>query len=234
VKNIRVLVNGKERLSIVKTTIQPPQPIQTPATSISSKLPSFLQLSSSSTFQSSTGMFALAKDAVQESVVRLSVVLDQTGDSAYMDARYVLARIPTRISSDQHKRMHRVTKKDPPKHVNIQLFLNYDSTQAEGANRRSTAYTIAQSFAPTLGTGKIFIGFRTSQTTGLAAHVAAPFLPTVEREAMDLQDPALAKFNIELLEMAGILLRITLEHSMVRSMQQRRSLSSVTHTFAFW
>jgi hypothetical protein len=215
VKNIRVLVNGKEHLSIIKTTIQPPQPIQTPAASSSSKLSSFFQLSST-TFQSSTGMFSLAKDAVQESVVRLSVVLGQTGDSAYMDARYVLARIPTRISSDQHKRMHRVTKKDPPKHVNIQLFLNYDSTKAEGVNKRSVAYAIAQTFAPTLGTGKIFIGFRTSQTTGLAAHVAAPFLPTVEREAMDLQDPALAKFNMELLEMAGILLRITLEHSMVR------------------
>lgn len=210
VKNIRVLVDGKERLSIVKTTIQPPQPIKTPASS--SKLPSFLSMGSFSSFQSSSGMFSLAKDTIQESVVRLTVMMDQT-QTASMDARYVLARIPTRISSHQHRRMHRVTKKDPPKHVNVQLFLNYNSTKAEG-DRKSTAYTIAQSFAPVQGKGKIFIGFRTSQTTGLAAHVAAPFLPTVEREAMDLQDPALAKFNIELLEMAGILMRITLEHSM--------------------
>lgn len=31
---------------------------------------------------------------------------------------------------------------------------------------------------------------------------------------MDLQDPALKVFNVELLEMAGILLRLTLEHNM--------------------
>jgi Protein of unknown function (DUF3684) len=226
VKNIRVLVNGTERLSIVKTTIQPPQAIQTPITT-SNKLPSFFSLSSSPTFQSSSGMFSLAKDAIQESVVRLSVVMrmdhphgESALDTAYIDARYVLARIPTRIATDQQRRMHRVTKKDPPKHVTIQLFLNYDnSTQMvvagnRGNLKKSIAMAISQSFAPTLGTGKIFIGFRTSQTTGLAAHVAAPFLPTVEREAMDLQDPALAKYNVELLEMAGILLRITLEHSM--------------------
>jgi hypothetical protein len=62
--------------------------------------------------------------------------------------------------------------------------------------------------------GRIFIGFRTSQTTGLAAHLAAPFVPTVEREAMDLQDQTLRLFNLELLEFSGILMRLTLEHGM--------------------
>ena len=63
-------------------------------------------------------------------------------------------------------------------------------------------------------------GFRTSQTTGLAAHVAAPFVPTVEREAMDLQDAALRLFNTELLQMAGILLRLTLDHALVALLLQ--------------
>jgi hypothetical protein len=49
--------------------------------------------------------------------------------------------------------------------------------------------------------------------TGLAAHLAAPFVPTVEREAMDLQDPTLRLLNLELLEFAGILMCLMLlEH----------------------
>jgi hypothetical protein len=63
------------------------------------------------------------------------------------------------------------------------------------------------------GAGRIFIGFRYSLTTGLAAHLAAPFVPTVEREAMDLQDQTLRIFNTELLEFAGIVMRLSLDHS---------------------
>jgi hypothetical protein len=48
----------------------------------------------------------------------------------------------------------------------------------------------------------------------LAAHLAAPFVPTVEREAIDLQDPTLRTFNSELLEFSGILMRLSLEHAM--------------------
>jgi hypothetical protein len=51
--------------------------------------------------------------------------------------------------------------------------------------------------------------------TGLAAHLAAPFVPTVEWEAMDLQDPTLRLLNLELLEFAGILMCLMLlEHGM--------------------
>jgi hypothetical protein len=38
---------------------------------------------------------------------------------------------------------------------------------------------------------------------GLAARLVAPFVPTVEWEAMDLQDPTLRLLNLELLEFAG-------------------------------
>jgi Protein of unknown function (DUF3684) len=44
--------------------------------------------------------------------------------------------------------------------------------------------------------------------------VAASVVPTVEREAMDLQNAFLAKFNTESLEFPGILLRLTLKDTM--------------------
>jgi hypothetical protein len=67
------------------------------------------------------------------------------------------------------------------------------------------------------------IGFRTSQTTGLGAHLAAPLIPMVEREAIDLQDPTLRVYNTELLEFAGIIMRLTLEHGMSQIHQNRIS-----------
>jgi hypothetical protein len=51
-----------------------------------------------------------------------------------------------------------------------------------------------------MGQGRIFIGFRTPQTTGLAEHLASPCVPTIKRGAMDLQDPTLRLFNLELLK----------------------------------
>lgn len=128
--------------------------------------------------------------------------------------------------------MERVTKKAPPHTVKVHIFLNdrvsnatlvvsnnnqqqsNSTKQQQQQQLESLALGMAQSFAPVPGQGRIFIGFRTSQTTGLGAHVAAPFVPTVEREAMDLQDAVLSVYNTDLLEFSGLVLRLTLEHCM--------------------
>jgi hypothetical protein len=51
----------------------------------------------------------------------------------------------------------------------------------------------------------------------LGVHVAAPFVPTVEREAMDIQDINLRQYNLDLLHCSGLLLRYILEHTMYRT-----------------
>lgn len=203
-KYVCVLVNDKERLSIIKTLVAEPRPVSTP------KVTSWFQSTSAST-STPRGTFSLSKSSstIVESVHRLTVSLD--GSVSSLDARYVSASATTKIPADMARRMERVTKKSPPKTVSIDLFLNAQRLQGKP---KTPADTITESFSPRPGAGRIFIGFRTSQTTGLAAHVAAPFVPTVEREAMDLQDPTLRVFNAELLTMAGILLRLTLEDTM--------------------
>ena len=185
---------------------------------------------------------------------------DNDDDVATIRARHVTATAKVQLPPDMIKRMHRVTKKDPPTTVPLQVYLDAPSTtfhqdndnettmaiglthnnnnsknkslwsstrrggRRRGDRRRhksSAAYEIAQSFRPPAGGGgRIFIGFRTSQTTGVAAHVAAPFLPTVEREAMDLQDATLRIYNIELLQLAGIVLRFTLQHAFYQLQQE--------------
>jgi len=160
--------------------------------------------SSSTNTQSSSGVFYLpkGKDAaggIYESLVRVTVQVDGTA-AAYMDAQYVAATARTKIGSDMARRMQRVTKKEPPKECLVQVFLNHSAptaklveevqpqqqqnsttttTSAPSSSQKKRALSIVQSFAPVHGQGRIFIGFRTSQSTGLAAHVAAPFVPTV-------------------------------------------------------
>jgi hypothetical protein len=208
-KHIRVLVNDHERLSITKTVVQEPRIVVTPKSS------SWFSNQGGAITTTPKGTFSLARNPnktteqyIYESIHRITVQMD--GSTSSMDARYVSATANTKIGPGMARRMQRVTKKDPPAQVQLQLFLN--ATRPAHAPK-NLAEQITQSFSPKPGAGRIFIGFRTSQTTGLAAHVAAPFVPTVEREAMDLQDPTLRVFNLELLELAGILMRLTLEHT---------------------
>lgn len=187
-RTVKVFVNDKERLTINKTLIQEPRPVKPPKSS------SWWKNNGANT-ASPKGTFYLGKsdESIMESVYRVDVELD--GVKSSVKARYVSAVAKTKIPADMSRRMQRVTKKQPPKEVTVQIFLN---AQEAVGRPKNDAERITQSFSPQAGAGRIFIGFRTSQTTGLAAHLSAPFLPTVEREAMDLQDMTLKVFNTEL------------------------------------
>ena len=217
-REIKVYVNGKPRLTIVKTQLQEPTVVK--IVSKSSRTNWFAWSSGSNkgvvTTASPNGLFELKDDqSLLESLYHVQVDLD--GNVAAVTARYLSAAARTNFSIEMIRRMERVTKKKPPSKVEVQIFLNHDQTVNDDGTRQRKDQDVRQivkSFSPRVGKGRIFIGFRTSQTTGLAAHLAAPFVPTVEREAMDLQDQTLRIFNLELLEFAGVIMRLTLEHSM--------------------
>ncbi|KAG9312049.1 hypothetical protein JVU11DRAFT_7329 [Chiua virens] len=57
----------------------------------------------------------------------------------------------------------------------------------------------------------IFIGHATAQSTGLGGHIMSRFIPTVERELIDLGDGAASKWNRELLHVGGLLCRAIYE-----------------------
>lgn len=203
---IRVFVNDKKRMTIVKTQIQEPTTVQIQQNSSWWK-------SDGAITASPNGLFSLKdQDSLMESFYHVQVTLDD--DTAAVTARYLSATAKTNIPINMVKRMERVTKKKPPSKVEVQIFLSGQEQFDNSNKKKSKAARIVQSFSPRIGEGRIFIGFRTSQTTGLAAHLAAPFVPTVEREAMDLQDHTLRVFNLDLLEFSGILMRLTLEHGM--------------------
>jgi len=106
--------------------------------------------------------------------------------------------------------MHRVTKKNPPQKVSLQLiFDDSDDNSVES----SAAWELIKnvSAASTRG-GFFFIGSGiTQQSTGSKCHCEGPFMPTMERNAMDMSDPTLAAWNKGLIWATGFLQRVAFE-----------------------
>ncbi|KAK0195282.1 hypothetical protein F5146DRAFT_1100835 [Armillaria mellea] len=75
---------------------------------------------------------------------------------------------------------------------------------------------------------ELIYGHATGQTTGLGGHMAARFIPTVERESIDLMDRAVAVWNQELLFVGGFLARVAyeLELATIRSLWEGASSPS--------
>lgn len=142
------------------------------------------------------------------------------------------ATIQTKVSSSFASELERATKKPPPKTTKISvLTAAYDEGAASEASATNAAFGKATDvFASVLPNkkpgGRIFIGFPTMQTTGAGMHVSAPsVIPTVEREAIDLNARWVRTWNVELLRAAGIVSRLAFSNEM--SDLSRRMRSSV-------
>ena len=156
--------------------------------------------------------------AAVEKAARIEVILqDQISENltekvtATVFIHLNRASLRTMVTPNFSSELERATKKPPPKTTTVSLLsTSYDestasdSSQAEG---KAGAKDIFSSFLPTKG--RIFIGFPTNQTTGINAHISTPsVIPTVEREAIDLNNRFIRTWNVELLRVAGIVTRI--------------------------
>ncbi|KAJ6497900.1 hypothetical protein C8R45DRAFT_984590 [Mycena sanguinolenta] len=117
--------------------------------------------------------------------------------------------------------LQRSTKKNPPNKVKYQLIYTakdeYDASKREDEQQPFATGSIFQGLRADMdGTGaaRVFIGHATGQTTGLGGHMAARFIPTVERESIDLMDRNVAMWNKELLWVGGFLARAAYEREL--------------------
>lgn len=122
--------------------------------------------------------------------------------------------VQTYVKPQFARDLERATKKPPPKHTRIEILTSsLDEATAFASTLSGTSQHKAQElFASVLTskTGRIFIGFPTKQTTGLLCHISAPsVIPTVEREAIDLNAESVRTWNQEMLRVAGIACRIS-------------------------
>ncbi|KAL5624553.1 hypothetical protein BROUX41_004613 [Berkeleyomyces rouxiae] len=127
--------------------------------------------------------------------------------------RVTAAKVQTKVTASFSTELERATKKPPPKVAKLAILTStYDETKASESS--SSSKEIADVFASVLPSkkpgGRIFIGFPTMQTTGAGLHISAPsVIPTVEREAIDLNARWVRTWNIEMLRAAGIITRLS-------------------------
>jgi hypothetical protein len=212
-RSVSVFIDDARALSIAKSTAQPVTMVPPAANTFWNR--NVIALSSPST------LFTLSAHDGSLTDTELRVHASVGSASADVSARIISARVVATVPYRVAAGMLRVMKKTPPAELTIHMIIP-DAEESErpvidsGGGDAASARAVLESFAPRLGNGKVFIGFQTSQTTGLACHVALPVIPTVEREAIDLESPSLLLWNSDLLWMAGAVMRLALEHRMQR------------------
>ncbi|UJR16998.1 hypothetical protein I4U23_003896 [Adineta vaga] len=112
--------------------------------------------------------------------------------------------------------------------VPIHTIINQQQLQTSLA-RESLNSEILKSILPLkflngdeiIPSGFIFIGLGTHQSTGIGMHVYSHFIPTVEREELNLQDPYIARWNRELLASVGQIARCLYDQTISQSSHNR-------------
>ncbi|PKI83429.1 hypothetical protein MVES_002504 [Malassezia vespertilionis] len=138
--------------------------------------------------------------------------------------RIATAHIRVSLDAAFSREIERSTKKPLPKQTLLHMVYmgkeEYDATTASDAKASDTHYSdldkhtrrLFSGLMPSLDAqGRVFIGFRTHQTTSFSGHMAARFIPTVERESLDFVDRYCARWNMELLAIGGYLARVMYE-----------------------
>ncbi|KAI8369380.1 uncharacterized protein BYT42DRAFT_617411 [Radiomyces spectabilis] len=131
-------------------------------------------------------------------------------EKASIFLRVVGAALGVSVSREYEREMERATKKKPPKTTKFQLVYT-GQEELESSEKNSLIF---KDLIPFPHQGRIFIGFPTHQTTGCCSHMAARFIPTVERESIDFADRYLSLWNKELLAVGGTLSRIIYNDTM--------------------
>ncbi|EIW60639.1 uncharacterized protein TRAVEDRAFT_119941 [Trametes versicolor FP-101664 SS1] len=131
------------------------------------------------------------------------------------------ADIAVKLDQKMIGELHRSTKKNPPTRMKYELIYTgkaeYDASKSEDEKHGRTTGSVFQGLRADIdgmGQAKVFIGHSTGQTTGIGGHMSARFIPTVERESIDLVDRNVAVWNKELLYVGGFLARSAYEIEM--------------------
>lgn len=191
-------------------------------TSSVSDVPSFKSFFSRLTSTASSAGLR-GKQAKEEAALQQAISEDITAMSkSSIFLQVTTGSIQTKVSAAFSAELERATKKPPPKITRLAILTSsYDETLAsETASNSGVASKAADVFASVLPSkkpgGRVFIGFPTAQATGAGMHISAPsVIPTVEREAIDLNARWIRTWNVEMLRVAGIMSRLAFVNEML-------------------
>ncbi|KAI0637255.1 hypothetical protein C8Q77DRAFT_1216014 [Trametes polyzona] len=145
------------------------------------------------------------------------------------------ADIAVKLDAKMIAELNRSTKKNPPTRMKYELIFTgkaeYDASKSEDEKHGASTGSVFQGLRADIdgmGQAKVFIGHATAQTTGIGGHMSARFIPTVERESIDLVDRNVAVWNKELLYVGGFLARSAYEIEMEHVQQLWQAASAAT------
>ncbi|KAI6094846.1 hypothetical protein F5141DRAFT_1295920 [Pisolithus sp. B1] len=128
------------------------------------------------------------------------------------------AEVDVSVEKKLFKELNRCMKKDPPSHLKYSLiYTGKDEYDQSCINEQKHPLDFPFPFRGLRADldrathTRVFIGHATAQTTGMGGHMASYFIPTVERESIDLADRNVAVWNRELLYVGGFLCRTVYE-----------------------
>ncbi|KAH7882874.1 hypothetical protein F5I97DRAFT_1930497 [Phlebopus sp. FC_14] len=145
------------------------------------------------------------------------------------------AEVEVKVDRKLAAELVRSTKKNPPTQLKYNLIYTgkdeYDQSVSDEKNQPVACGSIFQGLRADLngaGQARLFIGHATGQTTGIGGHMASRFIPTVERESIDLVDRNVAVWNKELLYVGGFLSRVAydLELSVINDLWEGAAKSN--------
>lgn len=131
------------------------------------------------------------------------------------------AEARVKLDEKMEVELERATKKRAPPSVRVGLIYTgkdeYDASEKEDLDGAGGSKDVGSVFlglrADLEGnnSSRVYIGHATGQTTGISGHMSARFIPTVERESIDLVDRNVSVWNTELLHIGGYLSRVAYE-----------------------
>ncbi|RUS25101.1 hypothetical protein BC938DRAFT_472625 [Jimgerdemannia flammicorona] len=125
-------------------------------------------------------------------------------EKASITLNIITGNLDVRVPDDIQKDITDKLKKELPKETKFSLI--FTGKEEFDASEKHNII-----FKDLIAMGRVFIGFPMTQTTGCACHMAARFIPTVDRNAIDFTDRYIGQWNKELLAMGGLLCRIVYE-----------------------
>ncbi|KAI6008466.1 hypothetical protein EDC04DRAFT_3146424 [Pisolithus marmoratus] len=135
-----------------------------------------------------------------------------------LDLTVFTADVEVTVGEKLTKELRRCIKKDPPSRLKYSLIYTgkdeYDQSYVDEQKHPREFPSPFRGLRADLDGAthtRLFIGHATAQTTGIGGHMASYFIPTVERESIDLVDRNVAIWNRELLYVGGFLCRAVYE-----------------------
>ncbi|KAF8431278.1 hypothetical protein L210DRAFT_3651176 [Boletus edulis BED1] len=147
--------------------------------------------------------------------IEARVMLPQYDFHETTDVTVFTAEVDVTVDTKLSKELDRCMKKKTTDSTQVQIDIHeHDQNSMGKQNHASEFPSLLQGLRADLDGAintRVYIGHATAQTTGIGGHMASHFIPTVERESVDLADINVAIWNRELLHIGGVLCRAVYE-----------------------